>query len=194
LLPRIFCLVDVTDDVSVLPELADLGVLGFQIRAKGLVDRDLLEFTLKVRDAVSPYGAMVVVNDRVDIALAAGADGVHLGAGDLPVATARRLAPSLLIGATCRSQGDVVHAHDAGADYVGFGPIFATTSKPDLPAPLGVSSLGDLALPAIAIGGIDASNAGSVIDAGAYGVAVLGAIWRHPDPLQSAKELCTAIG
>lgn len=193
MLPRIFCLVDVTDDVSLLPELARIGVLGFQIRAKSLGDRDLLEFTLSVRDAVAPWGATVIVNDRVDIALAAAADGVHLGAGDLPLSTVRRLAPTLLIGATCRSAEEVRRACAAGADYAGFGPIFASGSKADLPAPLGVSALGDADLPVIAIGGIDATNARSVIDAGAYGVAVIGAIWRHPDPLTSARDLCSAV-
>ena len=79
MLPRIFCLVDATDDLSVLPALAEAGVDGFQVRAPGLADAALLAFAESVIDAVRPLGAAVVVNDRVDIALASGADGVHLG-------------------------------------------------------------------------------------------------------------------
>src|SRR4051812_20607211 len=129
MLPRIFCLIDETNDLSLLPRIARCGVGGFQVRAKALSDRDLAGLTSAVMAAVQPFRATVIVNDRIDIALAAAADGVPLGSTDLPIAAARRIAPHLVIGATCRSVDEVRRAADAGADYAGFGPIFATTSK-----------------------------------------------------------------
>ena len=195
MLPHLFCLVDASDDRSVLPELARAGVPGFQVRAKALTDSDLLAFTESVIAAVRPYGAMVVVNDRVDVALAAGADGVHLGRTDLPVEAARRLAPDLIIGATCRDRAQAELAAAAGADYAGFGPVFATRSKSGLPEPLGVDAVAAAAgpLPLVAIGGLEAATARAARTAGAHGVAVIGAIWRQRDPVAAAKELLEAV-
>lgn len=192
---RLFCLVSETDDLSLLSALADAGIDGFQVRAKALTTRDLVALTRAVLDAVAPYDAQVIVDDRVDVALAAGAHGVHLGADDLAVADARRLAPDLLVGATCRSRAAVEAAAADGADYAGFGPVFATDSKAGLPAPVGPDALTSAAgvLPLIAIGGIGATTAGTVRAAGAHGIAVIGAIWRHPDPVSAAKELVTAV-
>ncbi|GCD90844.1 thiamine phosphate synthase [Nocardioides sp. LS1] len=195
LLPRLFCLVDATDDLSLLPLLAAAGVGGFQVRAKAVEDRALLALTRGVCSAVEEYGALVVVDDRVDVALAAGAAGVHLGATDLPVADARRIAPGLVVGATCRSRAEVVAAREQGADYAGFGPVFATASKAGLPEPLGVAAVAAATgvLPLVAIGGIDAAGAALARAAGAHGVAVIGSIWRPPDPVAAAKELVAAV-
>lgn len=194
-IPRLFCLVSDTDDRSLLPALAEAGVDGFQVRAKGLSTRDLVALTRAVAAAVRPYDARVLVNDRLDVALAAGADGVHLGADDLAVADARRLAPDLMIGATCRDRAGAEAAAADGADYAGFGPLFATTSKAGLPSPLGIAALGAATgvLPLVAIGGLTAVTAAHARATGAHGVAVIGAIWRHPDPLAAAKELVQAV-
>lgn len=195
MLPRIFCLVDRADDRSLLPALAAAGVDGFQVRAKGLDDATLLGLVESVIAAVRPSGALVVVNDRVDIALAAGADGTHLGRSDLPIAIARRLAPDLLLGATCRDREQALQAAADGADYAGFGPVFPTSSKTGLPGPLGTDALRAAAgsLPLIAIGGIDVGTARSVRDAGAHGVAVIGGIWRQRDPVASVRGLVEAV-
>ncbi|MBG6097981.1 thiamine phosphate synthase [Nocardioides luteus] len=188
------------DDLALLPAFAEVGVTGFQVRDKTATTRELLALTATVIERVGTYEACVVVDDRLDVALAAGADGVHLGASDLPLAEARRIAdavsPGLIIGATCRDRAAVEAAADAGADYAGFGPVFATTSKAGLPDPLGVAAVTDAAgvLPLIAIGGISAESAGPVRAAGAHGVAVIGGLWRQPDPLQAAKELVEAVG
>jgi thiamine-phosphate pyrophosphorylase len=192
-IPRFFCLVDATRDLALLAPLIDAGVDGFQVRAKGLPDRELLAFTRRVIAAGD--GATIVVNDRVDIALAAGADGVHLGADDLPVAQARRLAPDLLIGGTCRNRAAAIAARDSGADYAGFGPIHATTSKSGLPGPLGADSIAAAAdvLPLIAIGGLTAPSASAVRAAGAHGIAVIGAIWDQPDPVAAATALAESL-
>lgn len=191
--PRVFCLVAADCDLSLLPDLVAVGIDGFQVRDKRGSTRDLVDLTRAVRHAVAP--ACVTVDDRVDVALATGADGVHLGADDLPIAAARAMAPTLLIGATCRDRADVAAARAAGADYAGFGPIHATASKAGLPAPLGAASLRAAAgvLPLIAIGGIDAQGAADARAAGAHGVAVIGSIWRHPDPVLAAKELVAAV-
>lgn len=194
MLPRLFCLVSSADDLGLLPTLAEVGVDGFQVRDKRATTRELVMLTELVRELVG--GACVVVDDRVDVALAAGADGVHLGVEDLPVAAARTIAPGLLIGATCRSRADVQAAHRARADYAGFGPVRATSSKAGLPDPLGVEAVGAAAgvLPLVAIGGIDVATAAAARAAGAHGVAVIGSIWRHPDPVAAAKELVAAVG
>lgn len=203
MLPRLFCLVGPHDDLSVLPDLARLGVTGFQVRAKHwsapVADRVALRLARDVVAAVRPHGAMVVVDDRVDVALAAGADGVHLGALDLPVAEVRqlasRVAPDLVVGATCRDADDVRRARAEGADYAGIGPVFDTLSKPGLPASLGLDAISAAtgALPLLAIGGIDADRARLARAAGAHGVAVIGALWRQPDPLLAARELLDAV-
>lgn len=192
---RVHCLVSERDDRSLLPAIAAAGVDGFQVRAASLATRDLVALTRAVREAVGPYGAAVLVDDRLDVALAAGADGVHLGRDDLAVADARRLAPDLVIGATCRSRAEVEAAAADGADYAGFGPVFATASKDGLPAPLGPEAVAAATgvLPLVAIGGITAATAGRARAAGAHGVAVIAAIWRHPDPVSAAKELVAAL-
>ncbi|HWJ67820.1 MAG TPA: thiamine phosphate synthase [Nocardioides sp.] len=194
--PRLFCLVSDRDDRTLLPALAEAGVDGFQVRAKGLGTAALVALVRETIDAVRPHGTAVVVNDRVDVALATGADGVHLGAEDLAVADARRIAPGLVIGATCRTRAEVEAAARAGADYAGFGPVLATSSKPGLPAPLGVDAIPGATgvLPLVAIGGIGPVSAAAARAAGAHGVAVIGAIWRHPDPVAAAKELAQSLG
>lgn len=190
-IPRLFCLVDETVDVTVLPALVAAGVDGFQVRAKAVSDRELLDLTRRVI-AFSP-GAPVLVNDRVDIALAAGAAGVHLGADDFPVEEARRLAPGLMIGGTCRGREAAIAARDAGANYVGFGPVFATLSKSGLPDPLGTEAITGVAdvLPVIAIGGITRRNVAEVRASGAHGIAVIGSIWSSHDPVAAVKELAS---
>jgi thiamine-phosphate pyrophosphorylase len=192
--PRLHCLVDATVDTGLLPDLVGAGVDGFQIRDKTIAAFELVTLVRTVVDTVRPFGACVIVNDRLDVALAAGADGVHLGSSDLPVADARQVAPTLTIGATCRSRAAVVAAADAGASYVGFGPVFSNSGKPGLPEPLGpgaISSAADV-LPLIAIGGINAETASSALSAGAHGVAVIGGIWGQPDPVAAAHAIARA--
>lgn len=195
-LPRLHCLVPAAADPGLLAALAEAGVDGFQVRAKDLPTRDLTALVRATMAATAPYDAVVVVNDRLDVALATGAHGVHLGSEDLAVTDARRIAPGLLIGATCRSREAVAAAAAAGADYAGFGPVFATESKPGLPEPLGLGAITAAAgtLPLVAIGGITAATARAARAAGAHGVAVIGAVWRPPDPVAAAKELVAELG
>lgn len=192
-MPKLMCLVSSGDDLSVLPALVAAGVDCFQVRDKTLDGAGLVALTR----AALATGATVVVNDRVDVALVAGAHGVHVGATDLAVADVRRIAPGLLLGATCRSAADVAAAAAAGADYAGVGPVFVSSSKSGLPEPLGPTGLGDVVgtgLPVVAIGGIAPRNVGLVAGAGAHGVAVIGGIWREPDPVAAVRALAEALG
>lgn len=195
-------LVAVTDDVIVTPyelvERAAAAVRGgatmVQLRLKSADSRTMTELA---RALVAALPVPVVVNDRADVALAAGAAGVHVGTLDLPVAAIRRIAPhGFIVGASVGEEADIAGA--PGADYVGIGPVFATSSKADAGEAIGVRKLADLTarcgVPAVAIGGITAGNAGAVVAAGAAGVAVIQAIFGTPDPERAARALRAAIG
>lgn len=200
MLPRLHCITDLAsyddDALGLLESVVREGVDAVQVRAKGVADRAVLAFTRALVDRLSGTRAVVIVNDRLDLALAAGAHGVHLGRDDLPVAAARRLAPpGFLVGGTCRNADQAREAKAQGADYVGVGPVYPTTTKSGLPDPIGLDVLRDAArvLPAIAISGIDAERAPAVMAAGAYGVAVASAICRSPQPALAARRLADAV-
>lgn len=164
-----------------------------QLRLKDVDSRELVA----IARALVALPVPVVVNDRADVALAAGASGVHVGSDDIPVAALRRIVPpGFIIGASVGSDDDVPLA--AGADYVGIGPLFATTTKPGGALALGTAEFSRLArrtgLPAVAIGGIDSANCGAALGAGAHGVAVIRAIFAAPDPEAAARALSSATG
>ncbi|GID98115.1 thiamine phosphate synthase [Amorphoplanes digitatis] len=176
------------------------GRLAVQIRVEDDVsDRETYELADAVLEICRPYGVLCLVNDRLHVALAVGADGGHVGAGDLPVAAARRvLGPAGVLGATCRDAAAARAARRAGASYLGVGPAFATTTKAGLPDPLGPAVIGEVAAavpdtPIVAIGGVTAANAGSLIAAGAAAVAVVGAIANAADPGRAAGEMLAAL-
>ncbi len=200
MLPRIHCITDFSsyDDhaIDVLRAVVGEGVDAVQVRAKGVPDRAVVTFTRALVDRLAGTPAAVIVNDRLDIALAAGAHGVHLGLEDLPIAQARRLAPpGFLVGGTCRNADQAREAKAQGADYVGVGPVYPTTTKRGLPDPIGLDTLRDAArvLPALAISGINAERASVVAASGAYGVAVASAICRSPHPALAARRLVGAL-
>jgi thiamine-phosphate pyrophosphorylase len=170
------------------------GATMVQLRLKDLDPRDLL---VVARALVAALPVPVIVNDRADVALASGAAGVHVGTDDIPAAALRRVVPpGFIIGASVGSDSELPCAR--GADYVGIGPVFATTSKRDAGDAIGTSEFARLArltgLPAVAIGGIDASNVQEVRGAGANGVAVIRAIFAAPDPELAARALSFASG
>ena len=143
----------------------------------------------------------VLVNDRVDVALAAGAAGAHLGWEDVPLAAVRpRVPPGFLLGLSVGSPAEAQAAAPLGADYWSVGPCFATSNKPDAGAALGPEGFAALArlapdgLPVIGIGGITAANARAIVEAGAAGVAVIGAVLDAPDPERAARDLAAALG
>jgi thiamine-phosphate pyrophosphorylase len=200
--PRILRLVAITDDTedsrATLVERAAAAVRGgatsVQVRLKGATPREVVDVARRI---VTTVAVPVIVNDRADIALAAGAAGVHVGEADLPVAAVRRFAPAeFIIGASLGGDAELPNAKLA--DYVGIGPIYGTDSKGDAGTAIGVDGFKRLAalcdLPAVAIGGISAMTARQLIDAGAAGIAVINAIFRGDDPEHATRALAAAIG
>jgi len=165
-----------------------------QLRVKGVTDRELYEIGSRLMAVCRTYGTTCIVNDRVDIALAIGAHGTHLGASDLPVAAARRVAgPTHLIGGTAREPVRAKQLVAEGASYLGVGPAFTTSTKDGLPDPLGPEGIGAVSLavdvPVIAIGGVDAGRVAELRAAGAYGVAVVSEVSDAPDPAEATRRL-----
>jgi len=174
------------------------GVTFFQYRNKNGTRRQIYETALRLARIIRTRGALFILNDHADIAAAVGADGVHLGQDDLPVAAARRiLGPEALIGISTHSLDQARAAQTAGADYLGFGPIYRTRTK-DAGAVQGVETLAAVAaaitIPVIAIGGITRDTIGEVMSAGARGAAVIGAVCSAPDIPKAATDLIRAMG
>ncbi|MBO8142807.1 MAG: thiamine phosphate synthase [Firmicutes bacterium] len=178
------------------------GVTCVQLRAKDFSTRALVELGRELLDVTRRARVPLLVNDRLDVALALGADGVHLGEDDLPIDAARRIAdrvagPGFLIGASADSVAVARRAADQGADYLGVGDVFGTTTKPDAGPVIGIGRLAEIArsvdVPVVGIGGVDAANAAGVIRAGAQGVAVVSAVFAAHDPEASARSLARAV-
>ncbi len=179
---------------AVVQNILAAGAGTIQFREKSLPLPAQVEAAKRLRALCHAAGALFLVNDRVDLALATGADGVHLGQEDLPVGEARRLlGPGAVIGATCETAAEAAHATAAGADYIGTGPVYATPSKADAGAPYGPAVVSRVVaatpLPVVGIGGIGPGGAAPVIQAGACGVAVISAVVGAPDPGAAARAI-----
>lgn len=173
------------------------GACAVQVRVKDAPAGEVLEIARAVVRAAAGR-ALVLVNDRADLALLSGADGVHVGDEDLPVAEARRLlGPDLLVGRTCRTLEDAEAAIADGADHVGYGPVFPSRTKPLAVPPRGVAALSRVcaALPApvVAISGIEVGNVGEVAGAGAACAAVVEAIFARGDARENTAQLALAF-
>lgn len=199
---RLYLVVGTQDAPGGLLETIEAALLGgvtaVQLREKSGTDLEILRAAERVRELCADHDAAFYLNDRVDLALAAGADGVHLGVDDLPIPAARRFGGSdFFIGFSPDTDTGARSAKLEGADYLGVGPVFGTGSKSDAGPAIGLGILKRRIavsdLPVIGIGGIDAGNAGSVIRAGAAGVAVMSSILRAADPGVAAAELREAI-
>jgi thiamine-phosphate pyrophosphorylase len=199
--PAILRLVAITDNIrdgqagliARAAAAAHGGATCIQLRLKDVSARDLVGVA---RELVRAVGVPVVVNDRADVAIAAGAAGVHLGADDLPPAAVRRIAPDgFIIGVSVGNDAEVENSD--GADYAGIGPFFATASKGDAGKAIGAEGFARLAtaagLPAVAVGGVTAENASIAVEAGAVGIAAIAGVFGSSDPEASARRLRSAI-
>jgi thiamine-phosphate pyrophosphorylase len=179
--------------IAVLSKVLDAGVRIVQLREKDMTDKSLYQQALKFRETSAKENALFIVDDRIDIALAAGADGVHLGQADFPVEAARTLAPELIIGCSTHSVQEAVSAQSAGADYVNIGPIFATQTKSGPTYPLGPEAIeavaSHLTIPWTVMGGIKASNIGLVLERGAKHVAVVTGVTEQDDVVAACAAL-----
>jgi thiamine-phosphate pyrophosphorylase len=206
-LSRLQGLYAIVDDSSTRPPLAlvaaflEGGAAVVQLRLKNAATGDLFRLAVAAGELCRARGALLLVNDRPDVARAAGVDGVHLGQEDLPPLAAREiLGPDALIGVSTHSDAEIDAASRSGADYIGFGPVFATRSKgaSPLPPPHGIAGLRRAveragSLPVVAIGGINVARAAEVRQAGAACAAAIGELCTAPDPAARAREMARAF-
>ncbi len=183
--------------LDVLDAVLDAGVKLVQLREKELDDRTLFERAIQFRERTHDAGALLIVDDRVDIALAVDADGVHLGEFDLPVDAARRIAPDLIVGASSHNLDEALAAQHAGAGYVNIGPIFTTQTKSVPTGTVGPEIIDQivphLTIPWTTMGGIKPHNINQVLQRGAKRVAVVTAVTEADDVRAAAAELREAI-
>ncbi len=197
---RFLCVI--TDDIHNPVELAQMALAGgarmLQLRRKSASGRELFEWAVRIQELCRAHEALFIVNDRVDIAIAMKADGVHLGQEDLPAAAARAmLGPDAILGVSASNVDEAVKAREDGADYIGLGHIFPTRSKDKPVPPLGTAAIGEVrkavGLPVVAIGGIDPENVTEVMKAGASGIAVISAVAGAQNPSAAARHLVQRI-
>jgi thiamine-phosphate pyrophosphorylase len=184
--------------VSLADEALRGGATMIQLRHKTASGRELFSWAQEIRTLCRKYEALFFVNDRIDIALACAADGVHLGQEDIPARIARTIAgETMLVGISATSLEEALKAQKEGADYIGLGHIFPTGSKEKHHPPLGIETLEKaasiLSIPIVAIGGVTLENAPALVAAGADGIAVISAVSRTPSPMQAAMDLAKAI-
>jgi thiamine-phosphate pyrophosphorylase len=170
------------------------GAACIQLREKDISTRAFVEEAQRIKAMMVPFQASLIINDRIDVALAIGADGVHVGQGDMPCEIARKLlGPSAIIGLSVETWEDVEKARTLDVDYLGVSPVFMTPTKIDTKGHWGLEGLNRIRAatghPLVAIGGLNASNAKDAIRAGADSIAVVSAICAAPDPRLAALEL-----
>jgi thiamine-phosphate pyrophosphorylase len=179
-------------------ELAKLAIAGgadtIQFRQKEGATRQMIRVAEEMRDLCQRAGVTFIINDRVDVAIASHADGVHLGRDDFPIPLARKLlGEKAIIGGSAGTVEEAQKCRLEGADYIGFGPVYPTTSKEDAGPAAGLGSLKQIVesipLPIIAIGGIAVNNASPLIQAGVHGIAVISAVCCQQDPAEAARCL-----
>ncbi len=183
---------------EVAGQLLEAGVRILQLRAKGFNSGDFLRLAKRLKGLSSSCGALFIVNDRADIAVASGADGLHLGQTDIPVEEARRLmGHEKLIGLSTHNLREAGQANERAVDYVSFGPVFATFTKVKADPPLGLQELrearGIIQKPLVAIGGINVENMCGVLGCGVDAVAIISHLLKSSMPGEKAKEIISII-
>ncbi len=180
-------------DLEILEGLIQGGARLVQLREKNLCERDFFKLAERFRERTTEAGMLLIINDRVDLAIAVGADGVHLGQEDFPIPAARKIGPDLLIGASSHDLREALCAQQQGADYVNIGPIFPTGTKEGIEHFLGPEAIREIAphlgIPFTVMGGIKESNIDEVLSAGARRIAVVTAITQAPDVAEAVRSL-----
>ncbi len=174
------------------------GVKLIQLREKNMSGKDFFELAKDVRDMTEDAGALLIINDGLDIAMGVGADGVHLGQDDFPIAEARKLAPDMIIGASCHDVEEAIVAENDGASYVNIGPIFTTGTKEWTKEYLGIDGIKEIApvlksIPFTVMGGIKIKHIPELLDAGARTIALVTAVTAAEDPELATRELLNII-
>lgn len=173
------------------------GVRLFQLREKDLPIGELVALGSETRLLTDEAGAILLINDRVDVALAVGADGVHLGQDDFPIDQARKLGPDLVIGASTHNVGEAIRAQDEGASYVNIGPVFPTKTKQNAGEFIGMDGVREISkhlrIPFTVMGGIKEDHIPGLLEAGARTIAVVTAVTAADDPAAAARRLLALI-
>ena len=182
----------------VVEEAVQGGVTMVQLREKDCTTKEFYELAMTLKKVLKPYQVPLIINDRVDIALACDAEGVHIGQSDMPYAIARKLlGKEKIIGLSVEKLQDAIDANAFDIDYIGISPVFNTATKTDTATALGLEGIHDITRvsrhPAVGIGGIHASNAGEIIAAGAVGISVVSAIMSAINPKEAASQLKSII-
>jgi thiamine-phosphate pyrophosphorylase len=183
---------------DVIRQAVQGGAAIVQLREKELATRPFVEEARHIKGILKPLGVLLIINDRLDVALAAKADGVHIGQDDMPYEIARKwMGPNAIIGLSVETWGDVERAQHMDVDYLGISPVFETPTKTDTKGAWGLAGISRIRQFSrhrlVAIGGLHADNARAIIQAGADAVAVVSAICAASDPLQASRELHTII-
>lgn len=184
--------------VHVVREALKGGAPALQLRAKSMAAREMTELARVLLAETRGAGALLFINDRIDVALAAGADGAHIGDDDIPLAAARGIVPAgFLLGRSADSPDQARTATTEGADYLGVGPVYATQSKEDAGPAIGIAGLSAVAaatsLPVVGIGGITRDTAEEVVAGGAAGIAVIRAVMTGQDPAEEVRYLLEQV-
>ncbi|MBI5805526.1 thiamine phosphate synthase [candidate division TA06 bacterium] len=184
-------------DLEVLDGLISGGARIVQLREKHIAKKDFYHLAQAFRERTAKAGMLLIINDHLDVALACGADGVHLGQDDLPPAAAKELAPELIIGVSTHNLEEALEAQEQGADYVNIGPIFATQTKELSMKPLGPEAIKEIApqlkIPFTVMGGINQTNIGQILQAGAGKIAVVTAVTKAGNIGLAVQELRRTI-
>lgn len=182
----------------IVEEAVKGGVTMVQLREKDCSTCEFITLAVKLKETLSAYNVPLIINDRVDVALAANADGLHIGQSDMDYATARRLLGyEKIIGLSVENMEQVYEVNEMDVDYIGISPVFSTNTKTDTAPPFGLKGITEVMAvskhPAVGIGGINDTNAASILQAGANGIAVVSAICSANDPQEAAREIKTKL-
>lgn len=182
----------------VVEEAVKGGVTMVQLREKTCSSREFYDLAVSLKNCLKPYNIPLIINDRLDIALACDAEGLHIGQGDIPYEVARKLfGKNKIIGLSVENVQDAIDANKLDVDYIGISPVFSTPTKTDTAKALGLEGVREITQisihPSVGIGGINDSNTKEIIRAGADGISVVSAVMSAPDPRLAASELTKII-